>query len=221
MISSEKIKTSNAYKFIKNLKDNGIQYEKALIQAIDDSELRELNYEKGFLGSVVRYVYYGLNEISLMSYDEQESIRATLKSQEYLSRFNFLNSHYGLRKAQLHILVGESGKGKSTLLRSIILDTVHHYNSLVVLSEEDSDSFRYQLNELANNDKQKRNIEEMLQNIKTFSELDTNFNPIRDFNLYFLKIRQFIQTYRIKSLFYDNISTGIFFRRIFFTSECS
>lgn len=210
MISSDRIKSSLAYKYIKNLKDSNTPYDKALISAVQNEEIKSMNYEKGFLKTVTRLIYYGLNETSLMSTDEQELIKATLKNQDFFSRYNFLNSHYGLRNSQLHILVGESGKGKSTLLRSIILDTAHHENSLVILSEEDCDSFKYQINLYANCDKIKRNVAKTLKNIKVFSELDNDLDPIRHFSHYFAKIRRFIESYNIKSLFYDNISTGIF-----------
>ncbi|WP_412474158.1 ATP-binding cassette domain-containing protein [Halobacteriovorax sp. YZS-1-1] len=210
MISSNRIKTSVAYKYIKNLHENKVPYDKALISAVSENEIQAMNYPKGFLKSVARYIYFGLNETSLMSSEEQDSIREKLKTQDYLSRYYFLNAHYGLRKSQIHVLVGESGKGKSTLLRSIMLDSARFSNILVLLSEEDSDTFKYQMNEFAKSDVFTKKASESLQKIKVLSELDNEFDPIRNFSHYFAQIRHFIQSYNIKSLFYDNISTGLF-----------
>jgi energy-coupling factor transporter ATP-binding protein EcfA2 len=60
----------------------------------------------------------------------------------YPSRFAFLNEHLGIRPGCLHGLLGTTGSGKSSLLRSIISDTAEHSKVLVWLSEEQVDDYQ-------------------------------------------------------------------------------
>lgn len=54
--------------------------------------------------------------------------------------FKFLDDHYGLRPGQLHILCGTQGKGKSTLVRSMMFSLLKQKKRVMFYSTEESQS---------------------------------------------------------------------------------
>lgn len=57
------------------------------------------------------------------------------------SKFNFLNEHKGLRPGEMHMIMSTSGAGKSSLVRSIMIDLAKNNKILLWLSEESEKSF--------------------------------------------------------------------------------
>lgn len=52
--------------------------------------------------------------------------------------FMFLNEHFGLRPECIHILLGETGKGKSTLCRSVALNYAAENEKIIYYSAEET-----------------------------------------------------------------------------------
>lgn len=50
--------------------------------------------------------------------------------------FNFIRDHYGLKRGKAHMLLGSSGRGKSTLSRSILFQLASKKKVLLCSSEE-------------------------------------------------------------------------------------
>jgi len=75
--------------------------------------------------------------------------RATLKAEneiiEFKTHLNFLRQHDGFRPGQLHLLLGSTSSGKSTLVRSILVDFISSnpdQGVFLYLTEETKHSFR-------------------------------------------------------------------------------
>lgn len=76
---------------------------------------------------------------------ETATRRAIVNNVEIKSCFNFLKSHNGLRPGKLHLAIGTTGSGKSTLVRALVLDILKNNpeQSLVLyLSEENEEDLR-------------------------------------------------------------------------------
>ncbi|WP_417335927.1 hypothetical protein [Halobacteriovorax marinus] len=210
LLSSKEIEKTNSYKLFKRLQANNVPSDKATVIAIEDKGVIGDSLKKGQLKQIRKYVYDGLNQSSFMDNQEMIETDEYYNTQDFFSRFYFLNSHHGLRKSVIHTLVGESGQGKSTLLRPIIIDSARFSNVLVMLSEDDVRSFRYQLTQFAQADLPIDRVKSTLSRIKVISELDHDFHPQRDFHNWFQLIYNTIKANKIEAFFYDNISTGIF-----------
>ena len=62
------------------------------------------------------------------------------KKNHFHSTFNFISSHNGFRKGKLHLILSDTGTGKSTLIRSLMYDVLlslpEDKKLLLILSEE-------------------------------------------------------------------------------------
>jgi len=68
--------------------------------------------------------------------EEIKNYRSKLSTVDFFSGFEFLREHNGIRKGNIHGLIGTSGSGKSSLFKTIIRDCVETCTCLVLLTEE-------------------------------------------------------------------------------------
>lgn len=133
--------------------------------------------------------------------DEQEEFSASLKLKNFSSSFGFLNSHNGLRRGCMHLLVAGTGAGKSTLTRSLIRDFLfnkeNRFTLALWLSEETVREYKtlFSLNSPSH---------EVLLNSVAYSELDSGHCSE-------LAFFEWLNTHRPGVLIFDNITTSKFY----------
>ena len=79
-----------------------------------------------------------------MSPEYLDILKGQMETRHVSSAFGFLNAHNGLRKGKLHVMMGSSHSGKSTLLRTLVFDALNNNPDkklMVFLSEETTDDF--------------------------------------------------------------------------------
>lgn len=121
------------------------------------------------------------------------------------SKFGFLSSHNGLRPGCIHTLMGISGGGKSTMIRSLVRDFAFHADNaqphpkvmLVWLSEESGEDFRAELS---------RGVpdHERLFDIKVFSELEVDHSKTL--------LSELLMDFQPDVFLFDNITTSRFYQ---------
>lgn len=75
-----------------------------------------------------------------LGFDEDEISKRKLENETFYSErtgFKFHDDHFGLRPGCFHTLLGPAGKGKSTLIQSLILKWAKTQTVLLYLTEED------------------------------------------------------------------------------------
>lgn len=81
--------------------------------------------------------------------EEQEEIEKKQNEVHFPSSLGFLNAHNGLRRGSFHVVLGSTGGGKSTLIRTILRELIfaksHNFQVGVWLSEEDVSDYRAQV----------------------------------------------------------------------------
>lgn len=132
--------------------------------------------------------------------DEQAEFEKKQRETHFHSKLGFLNAHNGLRRGSMHLILGTTGGGKSTLIRTILRDLVFckesEYQIGVWLSEEDVDEYRSQVAYgVPSHDR--------LLNTSAFSELRENTSEL----LFF----EWIEMNHPDVLIFDNITTSKFY----------
>lgn len=130
--------------------------------------------------------------------DLQEIIRESRKL-HFRSNFCFLNHHNGLRKGNVHVLMGTSGCGKSTFIRSIMNDFLSENldNAIFWLSEESSKDLIVSMFKQGGE-------KENLKNLTVYSELENREDTLEDV---FEKVKFLAPSF----LVIDNITTSKFY----------
>lgn len=133
----------------------------------------------------------------------------------YKSDFSFLESHKGYRPGKFHVVLGTSGGGKSTFIRSLVLDSIlrneTNKKTMVWLSEETEMDFMVQFIKLLyfyKPEKQK----DILNKLIVVSELDqskyfANESQKKWIEYYY----HYMGQQEIGLIYYDNITTSIFY----------
>lgn len=123
------------------------------------------------------------------------------------SRLGFLKEHRGIRKGKIHLFVGVSGGGKSTLTRTLLLDVTAALKKGkkvgVWLSEETSDELLTQMSfsGIAHN------AQVLMDRIEIYSEQDDE-NLEKSTEQHFHELKSFLDDRTIDVLFYDNLTTS-------------
>jgi GTPase SAR1 family protein len=108
-----------------------------------------------------------------MDEDEAKTRIALNNHIEYDTQFNFINYHKGFRRGKLHVLLGDSSSGKSTLVKSILgYQTALKRRIFLWLSEESCEDFK---DSLAFTDFDKS----IFENIRAVSEVDIRNSLIK------------------------------------------
>lgn len=118
----------------------------------------------------------------------------------FKSNYSFINAHKGLRPGNLHTFIATPGGGKSTLVRTIIIDLILSRKKVgIVLSEESKADLQA---ELSRTGIKHDYIEEYL---KIFSEIDFGIKSAGEI---FGHIHKISTSEKIDVLIYDNITTS-------------
>ena len=210
-LATRSLEQTESYAFFKQMKSNKVPSELAIAKALREGIGEKDELLDGQLNIIRKMVYYGYTPSSYMSPETQEIYEEKRLTQDYFTCFHFLLKQYGLRKGCLHLLVGDTGKGKSTLIRSIALENSIKKNVFILLSEENNDAYSHKLNETASlfNQNLSRSAVNLV-NIKLATELAQDFHPEKDFKRFFDMISDFIIRDKIDLFIYDNFSTGLF-----------
>lgn len=122
----------------------------------------------------------------------------------------FIDDHFSLRPSCLHVLLGSTGRGKSTLVQSLILEWGKKANLLLYLTEESVERLENKLFEKEENSKylsSKLNIIHEQDVLKTL-------NP-NDYIGFCLQLETKIQATNPKALIFDNLTTSLFYENKF------
>lgn len=118
------------------------------------------------------------------------------------TRLNFLLEHNGLRKGFLHMILGSTGGGKTTLVRSILKDILHNNGDdqkvLLWLSEESADDYKSEMS---------FGITKGLDNVTIFSEMDSLRKP----DEYMFILSEYIKSETPDVVLIDNVTTSSFY----------
>lgn len=141
-------------------------------------------------------------------YEDRDERLEKLTQFEYAeTRFGFINDHFGFRKGKVHLLLGTTGSGKSTLTRSLLLDVAKHHKVLLWSTEESREET---IDMLA-----KRNVGgEFLKNIKFIDEdkLIQNANlKLTDVDELLRIIGAQVINFGAELIILDNITTSQFY----------
>lgn len=133
---------------------------------------------------------------------------ATNLTEFYTSRFAFLREFRGLRPHYVHCLLGMASAGKSTLLKSIVADTIKKAPCLLWLSEEERDFYSKGIIDsfIGDMSKAKRNLlwfeESNEENRTELSKIGKNWKKAADY------IIDVIIQSSCRVVFFDNITTS-------------
>jgi KaiC/GvpD/RAD55 family RecA-like ATPase len=131
---------------------------------------------------------------------EQKAYEASLKEVHFHSRLGFLNAHNGLRKGCLHLILGTTGGGKSTLIRTLLRDAIFNpandMQTNLLLSEETVRAYKAQIAYgLPSHDR--------LLSTACLSELE--MKGVRNKKNH---IEEWLRFYQPELFFYDNVTTA-------------
>lgn len=131
---------------------------------------------------------------------EREELEKKQNEVHFPSTLGFLNAHNGLRRGSMHLILGTTGGGKSTLIRTILRDLVFckesEFHVSLWLSEEEVEAYRTQVAYgLPSHDR--------LLNTSAFSELSDDVSE----KMFF----EWIEFNAPDVLIMDNITTSKFY----------
>ena len=119
------------------------------------------------------------------------------------SRFNFLNAHNGLRPGCIHLILGVSSAGKSTLMKVLIKDSVDEKKSVFLwLTEEDKEDVSVTFKDMPDDDK--------LKLVDVYCEIDPDQQVITEDNFWMYLDDKLNSTYP-SSIILDNITTSFLY----------
>lgn len=133
--------------------------------------------------------------------DQRKEIQEENDFEYFPTDFIFLKEHKGLRPGCIHLLISNSGSGKSCLMRKILIDTAQKKDVLLWLSEETKEDFL-----LATND---ANIySEIQKNIKIITEMSFDKKIAANSKSLYFHFEKAILSLNPKAVFLDNLTTS-------------
>ena len=124
---------------------------------------------------------------------------------KFNTKFKFLAGQYGLRAGCIHIILGASSGGKSTLVRSLVSDIYENNSStenvMLWLSEDSLSDIKIEFADTLIRP-------ESLQSIKCLSELDISSEGRKMGHKY---VFDYIRRFHPRILIFDNITTSKFY----------
>lgn len=139
-----------------------------------------------------------------ISRSEAATLRAVANWVYFKTDFKLLKSHKGFRSGRTHLFLGTTGSGKSTLVRSILIDLFKNNpdkKALIILSEESTEDFKSALSETEFDFHSGVNM-------TVLSEEDQNFNSTQE---YIQHLRLLISELKPNVLFFDNLTTSLLY----------
>ena len=134
-----------------------------------------------------------------MSRHEAKAFIEESRDIRFNTSFDFLRTHNGWRPEKIHVILGATGAGKSTFVRSLLIDIEEFSKNQskvgLWLTEETTDDFKREM-AFSTYD---------LQNTFLFSEQDNSFSSAKE---WYLSLESFITQSNCEILFLDNITTS-------------
>jgi predicted ATP-dependent serine protease len=135
--------------------------------------------------------------------EEARELQKELKEVYFTTDVGFLKAHNGLRRGNLHMVLGTTGGGKSTLIRSLINDFIciarnNNFGMGLWLSEETIKSYKTQLSCGVY-------MVDELARVQAFSEMDLDEND-NDSSFF-----EWVEITKPDILILDNITTSRFY----------
>lgn len=133
--------------------------------------------------------------------EEAESERTTYY---FETQLEFLRVHCGYRPGQIHILVGPTSGGKSTLVKTMLLDLIVHLGNrraLLVLSEERIKDFHVSMS----------NMPSSLKWLNLLVTTEDKINESNQPDTYLSSLSEIVEKEKISIVFYDNVTTSKFY----------
>lgn len=147
-----------------------------------------------------------LNPYSLENIKEKEI------TQSFKTKFNFLNSHKGLQRGHLHMLLGRTNKGKSALVQSLATENIiNNYKTLLFISEGEKGDVKRRINSILS--LRYRDTEskiEVMKNLILIEESDLDVTKVHDPQSWLGSLFKFIKDFNIEIAYIDNFSTCSF-----------
>lgn len=127
------------------------------------------------------------------------------ETHHWKSNFPFLSQHYGFRNGMVHLFIGTTGSGKSTLTRTLVCDLLSNLNENrrggLWLSEETVTQFKVEFS--------RSGYEKQTDFFHITSELTQEVGDYISSEEKFLNaVDAFIRKFNLKILFIDNITTS-------------
>ena len=124
------------------------------------------------------------------------------------SKFNFLRDHYGLRPCNMHIILGTTGSGKSTLVRSILAELINAKKKVLIYScEETVEDFETQFSY----SKDKQDYKNLL--IFHESEMRTRTKTSENVQEFIKQLELSIIEHKPDVFIFDNITTSDYYEQ--------
>lgn len=144
-------------------------------------------------------------ETGFQTKGEQEELRQERLSFIFNTQLEFLKSHCGYRPGKVHIILGPTGGGKSTLVKTLLVDLVmqlENRNALLILTEERVKDFHSSMSDFPC-----QNLKWLKLRIKTEKEIYDGRNP----EFFIQRLSEWIEKDQTKIVFYDNITTSKYY----------
>lgn len=146
-----------------------------------------------------------INEGKYMTTFEIEEAQREASSILYDTKFNFLRQHNGFRNSNIHLILGTSGGGKSTTVRTLLIDILPKVprgkKLLLWLSEETAEEFFVEIN--------KSGLIEhgrpLLDKLDIFSEQEHIDDSAQQLEF---KMSEFVKSGQYGFLIFDNLTTS-------------
>ncbi len=151
-------------------------------------------------------------ESAYFSEQEQQDHLKQNRSCDFRSKINFLNSHNGIRRGKMHLLMAPTGVGKSTLIRTLVRDLLFNNGGLrlfIWLTEESASELKEQLAFGMPSNK-------VLDNAVIFSEFDNKHMDIDQLGEFYEKL---VTEHKPDVLLLDNITTSKMYREMTTTRQ--
>lgn len=144
-----------------------------------------------------------------LTQESKKEIIDDLKTTHFHSRLKCFSDHYGLRKGELHAIVGPKGGGKSTFIKTILLDLIASRKKIFLqLSEESVQKYVLILHNifektLGSGDK----ANEVMKNLHIESELEMDLK-LKNPTAYFKRLDALMHEGLYDVFLFDNFTTS-------------
>jgi archaellum biogenesis ATPase FlaH len=141
----------------------------------------------------------------------QDEIERVKKSNEKIyvnSSLELFKSHNGLRRGEVSVVIGPYGNGKSTFIRTILIDLLRaKQKTLLFLSEESRNKYLEPLNTMLNKKVGVENAEKILSNILIATQYQMTEKE-KKFEVFFNEIKNAVALKGVQAIVIDNITTS-------------
>lgn len=144
-----------------------------------------------------------------MTLEQLKAVETELKTQDFKSRLNCFNDHKGLRKGELHTIIGPKGGGKSTFVRTILSELLDIRKRVYCfLSEEDPNKYVFPIyRTIANITHDIDLTNRQIDLIDFESQLDLEAE-LKNAEKYFKRMRSLIFEKIYDVMIFDNFTTS-------------